>query len=268
MNIKKAFTTACLATAGLMLIGQSAHASLSYTDGDLFLGFRQTGATNDYLLDLGQPDLFVNATPGSTIVLNTTISGFGDIGADLSSASVFGSNWYTAGNVYFAVVGGNQLGLNNDPSVNTLYSTNPSETPWTPKSDLVQGSTTTKIGSLGAHYVLGTSTANSDLGEIQLASAQNSYAYFQPNGQGSISFGTWNPTNEGLVGTTLYLNQIVANDDGNTSINLGTIDVASDGTVTFTAAGAVPEPSTYALLGAGAAFVGFLVYRRNRALKA
>ncbi|MEO6055078.1 MAG: PEP-CTERM sorting domain-containing protein [Chthoniobacterales bacterium] len=276
MNIKKALTTTCMATAGLLLIGQSAHAggsAVSYNDGDIFLGFRQTGGTSAYLLDLGQPDLFMTATPGSSIVLNTTISGFGDIGADLSSASVFGSSWYTDGNVFFAVTGGTKFGDNFGDPEGTLYSTNPSSTPWTPQSDGSQVSTVNRLSTAGFRYSLATSSANSDLGVIQSTSTPNNYASFQPGGtipnSAGISFAEWNPTNEGLVNTTLYFNQIISRGNGDTSVNIGFFSIDSGGLVTFTAAGSpIPEPSTYALLGMSTALMGFLIFRRRNVRKA
>ena len=107
--------------------------TLTYNDGDLFLGFRATDRTSDYLVNIGQPTQFVNAAPGSTFPVAV-----GSTSADLATA--FGADWYTRidpntgrNAVLWAVVGGRQIGASGDPD-NTLYSTNPVANPWPPRS--------------------------------------------------------------------------------------------------------------------------------------
>ena len=85
-----------------------AESTLTYNDGDLFLGFRATDRTSDYLINIGQPAQFVKATPGSTFQVD-----LGNASADLTAA--FGSDWYTRidpktgrNAVLWAVVGGRQ----------------------------------------------------------------------------------------------------------------------------------------------------------------
>ena len=69
-------------------VADIAGSALTYDDGDLFLGFRSTDGTSDYLVNILQPAQFVNAPPGSTFqVVRETMS------ADLAVA--FGSDWYT-----------------------------------------------------------------------------------------------------------------------------------------------------------------------------
>src|ERR1700740_265161 len=48
---------ACLA----LIASQAVATTVHYNDGDLFLGFRSTDGTNDYLVNIGQPDQFVTA---------------------------------------------------------------------------------------------------------------------------------------------------------------------------------------------------------------
>ena len=66
----------------------SRRTTLTYNDGDLFLGFRATDRTSDYLINIKQPAQFVNAPPGSTFQVDV-----GTTSADLITA--FGSDWYT-----------------------------------------------------------------------------------------------------------------------------------------------------------------------------
>src|ERR1700730_5022180 len=74
---------ACMALAA----SQAIAATVSYSDGDLFLGFRSTDGTQDYLVDIGQAAQFVNAAPGATITISLASS------IDLSN--VFGASWFT-----------------------------------------------------------------------------------------------------------------------------------------------------------------------------
>ena len=124
---------------------------LTYNDGDLFLGFRSTDGTSDYLINIGQPAQFVNASPGSTFQVDV-----GNTSADLVTA--FGSDWYTRidpntgrNAVLWAVTGGRQIGASGDPD-NTLYSTNPVSNPWPRRSDTAQSFTTSLIAGMGTSF--------------------------------------------------------------------------------------------------------------------
>ena len=79
---------------------------LTYNDGDLFLAFRATDRTQDYLVNIGQPTQFVNAAPGSTFSVT-----MGNTSIDLIAA--FGFDWHTridsstgVNAVLWAVIGG------------------------------------------------------------------------------------------------------------------------------------------------------------------
>src|SRR5579862_3943669 len=124
MKLRK-LTMALLAVAGLAFITSVANATTtSYNDGDLFLGFRATGgtgATTDYLLNIGQASQF-------TTHAQFTLS-LGTIANDLSAT--FGSNWYSRTDLLYAVVGGT---LSND----SLWASNPNSTPWQKQNDTEQ----------------------------------------------------------------------------------------------------------------------------------
>jgi hypothetical protein len=216
------------------LVGTAAaQSTLTYTDGDLFLGFRSTDGTSDYLVNIGQPDQFVNASAGTTLQVSSTL------GTDL--AATFGSDWFsrvdpaTGKNaVMWAVVGGRQVATSAD-AANTLYSSNPTRTAWPKLSNTAQALTTSLIGALGNQFSGNQSTANNPQGLIQTAAGSNSYASFQPGGAHSsgISFQTWNPTDEASPLGRLFFNRIVPGSGASTIV--GAFTLASNGALSFTA---------------------------------
>lgn len=232
----RSFLAAAVA-ASLSLIGlrdACAQSALTYNDGDLFLGFRATDGTSDYLVNLGQASQFVGQSSGSSQQASV-----GNIGADLTT--VFGSDWYTridantgTSAVKWAIVGAREVAASSDPA-NTLYSTSANSSAWPRLSDTAQSYTSSLIASLGNAFSGNQSTANSPQGLIQTAAANNSYASFQPGGSHSqgISFQTWNPSNEGAPSTRLFLDRITPGSGA--SELLGVLTLSSNGNVTFTA---------------------------------
>ena len=222
---------ACIANAGKS--PNTPNAILNYDDGDLFLGFRSTDGTSDYLINIGQPTQFLTASPGASFQVDV-----GTASADL--VTTFGSDWYTridtdTGNnaVLWAVTGGRQVVSGGDPA-NVLYSTNPVVTPWASHSVTAQSFTSSLTSALGNTFAGNNSTANNVRGLVQSAASNNSYASFQPPGanSGGISFQAWNPSNEGSPANTLYLNRIAP---GACATVLGTLTLNSSGQVNFTA---------------------------------
>lgn len=253
--------TSILALAGMALLSQSALATsvvVSYTDGDLFLGFRATGGTgssSDYLVDIGQPSQFDHSL---------TLS-LGNIFADLSAT--FGPTWYSRTDLLYAVVGGNITGgPNYTDAWNTLYATTLSATPW--PCNFNQGDTSSLTDSMGNAYTNNNSTANSPLGIIQTAAGNNSYATFQPGGanSGAISFQTWNATIEGNVSQSLYLDKMLegSNNPGNVLGSFVIVSNTNTSTANLVFTSSVPEPSTYAMLGLGCALLLMGAIRHNR----
>jgi len=224
---------ACLALTASQAVAQ---VTVHYNDGDLFLGFRSTDGTQDYLVNIGQPDQFVNAPPGGTILITNPSS------IDLST--VFGADWYTridpntgTNAVRWAIVGGRLFGAGGDVN-NTLYSSNPTDGTWPRRSNSSQAGTTSLTDAQGTTFDGNMSTPNCPTCIIQADGSANSYASFQPGGpnSGGISYQTWNPSNEGIPAMTLTFDRILpSSTPGLPSQLLGRLTLMNNGTVLFTA---------------------------------
>src|SRR3954464_3421427 len=101
------------------VVGASGATAATYQPGDVFLGFRAsggTGATKDYLVNLGAASQFTNATAVTPV--NT-----GNIATDLASAGLFRGQWATRNDLFWGVSGTAGLaGANGDPA-KTTYAT-------------------------------------------------------------------------------------------------------------------------------------------------
>ncbi len=267
--------SAALALALVAALGTSAHAqSVSYNEGDLLLGFNQTGAADNYVVDLGAVSNFINATGSLTFDLSTS---------DLTST--FGSSWASNSQtnlVNWGVIGGsdvtNTITVGGDTlQANTLFYTigeqtlgNQSTAP-TEKSNALQKSYNGNINSnfaTGSGGFSGTTPTSGSTGSLQAinqtAGATNSWSYELSS---KTYFGTGNnieqPTTGAADGPTDSALDLYELTPTNASITkpttyLGSFSLASSGVLTFTNASAVPEPSSYALIGLG---LLFLVWR-------
>ncbi len=276
-------TVALLALAGAALVPPSAKAATVttvYTQGDLLLGFHQSGTTNDLLVDIGPASNYINATSAFTIsfgVIPGTSTSVTNLSADL--AAVFGSSW--ASNTQTNLV---QWGIAGDTDhftdgatfglpKNTLFLTQAEATPGvqsTPLQRFKTGTAGTLDGTLNSlatgsfGFSNSTSTVNSTVATIQPIAQSNSWVSFNP---GSNAFGTgYNieqlpaGTNIGPTNSVLDLYQLQPNTvNGGNGTYLGNFTLDSGGKLTFTP---TPEPSTFAMIGLG---VLFLATRRTRA---
>jgi hypothetical protein len=253
---------ACLALTAMQA---NAQVPVNYTNGDLVLGLRATDKTQSLIDDLGSVSTFRDLAPGLTLTFQLSQ-------ADLSAT--LGADWYTRIDtntqtfaVLWALVGARQFTDGTDPN-NTLYSTNPNAAPWARHSNSTQGVSRSNIDSMGSGFTGSLSTTNCPTCVIQSNSATNSYASWQPGGSNSfgISFATWNPTNEGHPSDTLYLDRIIPGTGA--SQLLGFFNLASNGTLTYTAE-SVPDAVNTASLFAGALLLlGLLDWQRRKTLRA
>lgn len=259
--MKKNLAIAILALAGLAAFDRPAHAVLvNYTAGDLFIGFRSSANTNNYLINIGQASQFKNATGPITLSLGTT-------SADL--VQNFGADWATSGALTWSVSGGLRTAVGTDPAY-TLYASKIVGTQgWNRSSGGLQELASLKFNDLQKYYVIdddGTprqSTANSNVGVVQQDVDVNSYDSFFTD---SSAFGHFSGTTEagfgeGVNGAALNLYRL-APGTGKGEL-LGTFSISESGSITFTP---IPEPGVIALAAlAGAALIGVSRFRRKNA---
>ncbi len=288
-NIHKA--AAMLATAcALALTPDSARAAITYTDGDLILGFRAsggTGANKDYLIDLGNAASIVNSQVPIVFTL-------GAIALDLNS--LYTTGWTNRGDVLWSV-SGVQKAAGNGFSTNTMFATRSDSvdaplgtattTPWFRFSVGGGGAPALKIQSLGTKFGLGTTGADTNVDQIESSfapgalvqpiSQSNSYASFMPGGSNSNASTAFLvfPDANGIEGTfaggttsaVLDLYKVVPGSGGATlpSEFTGNFSITNGAVVTYTPSGfAVPEPTTATALAVGGVFLASM--RRRRAV--
>jgi len=275
MKIKSVLTTALVTTTALLIAGQSARATLSYNAGDLFLGFRATdgqGANKDYLIDIGQASLYA---PGSG-TFNLNVTGVTGLAADLSSNSLFGSQWNTLRDddsvVTWAVFGTTYTGGGafTSPVLYVTQQRDQSNTsiqsdPWLGRANGASITTAGKFQQVAGYYKdFGVATANDPKGTIQDATNSSSYGAFT---SGTADFSVWSTIQGDFASGTsnsvldLYLINPV---NGQQSIYQGSFRINDSGAVTYSAA-AVPEPSAIALVGVTASLLAIIFRRRKNA---
>ena len=206
------------------------------TDGDLFMGFRSTTASNEYLWDIGQYTQFYGKPVGFHLSLL-------NIQADLTS--VFGSSWASDINVQWGSAGtldaaSSVFASKAEPSIGMFAQ------PWPRQSTSSQNITGSNIDSMVFGDFAGQmASPNNPNAVIHSATNAESWVSWN-NGSNSPggSFGTWVPTVEapqaagggsGIVNTRLDLFRI---DPDNTGTNppstyMGTLSMDSAGNVNF-----------------------------------
>jgi hypothetical protein len=270
MKKTRLLTTALLALAGIGLaVAPASAASVSYSDGDLFLAFYATsgsGKSTDYLVNLGSASTFTSASGSMTLNI-------GDIGSDL--VDTYGADWNTRSDLYWGVFGTTYTQTVGSDPANTIYMTKPEssigtiETGFTRTTNGQQGVYAADMHSVG--YAYGnfgyTSTVNSNVGVLQSINDQNAFENYQSNQNGNVtSFTIYSNTmgNFGNLtdGTALDLFRMAPGDPnaGLAGDTVGTFTIDDSGTVTFSA---VPEPGTCVLIGAAAAFLLVVIRRRK-----
>jgi len=252
-----------MSAAIMAAMASVASATTTYTQGDLLLGFRATtgtGATTNYVVNLGQSTLYTSAVGTSTINV-------GNIGADLSN--IYGSTWYTSvgTDVAWGVVGSasNLVTVGADAAATVYYTL--------PGAATTLNNTTQKIASgamvtfesntNGYSTTFNSASLNSAFAQVIDASNANSWSANLNNGTTTtIDFKLF-PEIEGSPSTVLNLYRDGSTTGtGNQSVQLGSFSLSPTGALTFTSVNPVPEPSA-ALLGGLGTLLLFTRRRRN-----
>ncbi len=264
---------------------QLASAATTWNAGDLIVGFRSTdGAeTNSFEINVGS--VFTIRNGGSFSV---------NINSQL--VSLFGADWFSAGNVYFGAISSaystnttDTVAPNGDPGRTTYYTQATSSVGFSGDTadTLAPGNRSTiNTQILG---VINTSTTGSPIdgsfvGQTDLGSNSASLPNSNTNSwagktAGATDFGVFGNPNEmdsPINGTTTYVdlyrmlnvttnavtpaNAQIANTVG-TGQFVATLQITSDGTLSTSA---IPEPASVAAL-AGLAALGLVATRRRRA---
>jgi hypothetical protein len=247
MNPFKLKASLLLLLGGLMTASTS-QATLTYTAGDIFLGFRSTdtNVTQSYLVNIGSGSHFRDATSSFSI---------GNLSSDLTT--VFGSGWATDPKVTWGVVGVNSTAasgtFDGDPT-RTLYSSL-SSNGLIPLADPIgpaRGGSSTqatpgnKIDAMRTDFLTYSSAAFTN-GAITNAGSPSSYTTFAG---ASIPFSYFATGMEGTFangasGTSLDLFRMAPGSSSLKGSYEGTFLMDSSGSLSFNV---VPEPTGVVLL--------------------
>lgn len=285
---------AILAIAGSVVGAMSASAQLvTYTPGDLVLGFRASAGTGN------ETNFYYNL--GSTVGFRdgTTTGNLANVGSFLSAT--FGNDWFTRTDLSWGAVGNrnnvspfppNQFiaapgVVNGDPSATVYVSKGAlsagSSTPW---SGFSSPGLTTGAGSMNGMLSGGASASTGTFNKQTALVGSNGFGAYTSSAftnswtnrtAPSSDFGIFDGGVEGNFGTVtqlayLDLYRILARTDqagtvildGNTTVGLGsyitTLSIDSLGNIS---AAPIPEPSAFAAL-AGIGALGVAALRRRR----
>jgi hypothetical protein len=250
------------AVAAIALCAMDASAQFNYQNGDMLAAFGNGGAT-DVIVDLGPISKFQTFSLSTTYTWNLNYlltSQFGSVSSSIYW-SVFGVNDTS--------IGGNGSVTQTDANTmwNTLARSNPANKTTTP---FVGGSSASQQLPVGDIETIGNLTSPNQAspgmivdyapGIELVGTSLGGYSPMMNNPYNGNFQGDWtyNVLNHGVGVSDLY-----QSDPGNhfsqRATYLGNFDLSSGGSLTFNA---VPEPSTWAMIGTG--LLTFLAIRRRQ----
>ena len=272
MKITNLTKIAFLALAGLALVATDAKAVVTYNQGDLILGFRQTGNSEVVLVNIGA------ATAYSAATTNIAIPTFANLGADL--AAVFGVGWAADPDIYWGIASARpSVGSTDATDVNKTIYLSKAESPLETQAagfslnNTTRGTLATRITGVGAQFTTtsapGPYIPFADSGGYAFRQSVTDFAGsnwndFAPTGFGSGQNIEGNDL-AGIDGTVLDLFRVSGSGTGtNAATYEGSFSISSAGVLSYSntvPTSAAPEPSRALLLGAA---LGAMVLRRRR----
>lgn len=252
-----------LASSIALLVSATSAKALSYNDGDIFIGFRVAGASQDSLLvNVGSYTQFLNATSDLTL-------GGSTLAADLTT--LYGAGWADRTDLSWSVFGTYSSDGTSLLASRARTNLEVQSAAWPTLSLANRGLTGTAIATVENGFVgtgfAGTSTTGitTDNAGRQAGTGVNSYyAAVNP----ANDFNRWN-TIEGKDANGIdntRLDFFIVSDASNTTLVNGTtpgfFTIDSSGVVTFDAVAPVPEPGTAGIIAAG--LLGVVTLRRRR----
>ena len=269
MKLKK-IKSLVIASAGAMLMAQSAQAALTYSNGDLILGIRGSTGTSNLEVDLGSINNILNiAGTGQILTFGTKFTA-ADITAGVGTAGS-GSLNSAIWSVSAAINAVNQNGITAPSKTLWLSSArglNSSDVstqtaPWTRGSSTVQGNTAASVLSVGSGFLSGSATAASPNTAAIVADGANSYhdnivsgdfGNFQGNIENTLAA---NFTTAGFHSASDLYQMTPGSGNGT---YLGHFELGTGGALSFVA---VPESGTFAA-SVAAGFMMLALMRAHR----
>jgi len=275
--MKKLIIPAALLAAGLTFLPGRARAQSTTrvtedANGDLYLGFEESGNANDLEVDIGSDSKYLDATSPFTVSFGVIPTGQAGAGTPVTSLltdlnSIFTTGWSTSSGVTalrWGVAGDDESG-----SPTLLFFSLDSANPNIPTNPSTQAANShaDAIDSFSFYLLSDFSTVNSTEAASVPATASvdnpDTWSSFDPS---TDAFGAGlnieeSPGDGPLSTLNLYEETPSANGGGGAK-DIGSLTLAPDGDLTFAPA-AVPEPSTWASVISGAFLLGFFNLRRR-----
>jgi hypothetical protein len=251
-----------LGLAGLALSGLSAHAQISYTDGDLILDFSQSGHS-DVEADIGSLASLISQSGGSSVQIGDYSSYLTSAGSSLNSLSfsIFGIQRVTSGSVaaktsYLTI---QQSGASPNDAPNDLTPSDQNTLKSTELGILGLQSGTGSFASIGLLPWASANAAGPSVAIIPNGNV-NGYTALAGGFNGApdgfpTSITPSNFTSGGSVTADLF--ELDPLGTSHQAVYVGDFTFNSNGTLDFTSVAPAPEPSVYAIFGVGVLWLGF-----------
>jgi hypothetical protein len=245
-----------LGVAGLAWSGLSAHAQITYNDGDLILDFSQAGKS-DVEVDLGNLANLDSLSGGSTVQIGSYSSYLTTAGASLNSLSlsIFGIQHYVSGSVAAntSYLSTQQSGASPDAAPNDL----PGSIQNTLRSTELGIIGLQLDGSLASIGLLPWATANAAGPTVAIIPNGNvsGYTHLAGGFSGAPSGFPTSTTAANFASGGSLTADLFEFDPGLGTSHQAVFDGAftfnSDGTLDFTSIAPAPEPGVYSIFGGG-----------------